>query len=190
MNIVTAPFKAIGRLFSGGEKIEEPKVDPVTFAAGSSILSPAMEDHLLRVADFLRRSPFVNLAMTSAPSWADVEELKGEPVTGACVSSRRSVAWTMRPPSPGITGSVSPRSLARRPWSSKLALLREREPMPDALLADLARRRVETTRRRLLEAEGISAARLTGEEASSGSTAPTPAATGEGRVELGIVAGE
>ena len=72
----------------------------------------------------------------------------------------------------------------------QLALLREREPMPDALLADLARRRVETTRRRLLEAEGISAARLTGEEASSGSTAPTPAATGEGRVELGIVAGE
>src|SRR6185295_16915223 len=58
VNVVAAPFKALGRLFSGGgeEKVEEPRVDPVTFPAGSAVLSPAMEDHLLRVADFLRRS--------------------------------------------------------------------------------------------------------------------------------------
>ena len=79
VNVVTAPFKAIGRLFSGGgggETVEEPKVDAVTFAAGSAVLSPAMEDHLLRVADFLRGSPFVNLTLTSAPSRADADAIR------------------------------------------------------------------------------------------------------------------
>src|SRR5262249_30643045 len=83
-NVVTAPFKAIGRLFSRGEKsdqIEEPKVDPVTFAAGSAVLSPAMEEHLLRVADFLRRAPFVNLGLASVSNPADVDALAEEAVT-------------------------------------------------------------------------------------------------------------
>ncbi len=80
VNIVTAPFKAIGRLFSSSEKVEEPTVDPVTFAAGSAVLSPTMEEHLLRVADFLRRSPFVSLSMTSVPAGADVDALKDQAV--------------------------------------------------------------------------------------------------------------
>jgi hypothetical protein len=76
-----------------------------------------------------------------------------------------------------------------------MALLREREPAPDALLADLRRRRVETTRERLVTAEGIPAARLTGGEeilaaAGPASAAPPPEAAAEGRVELAIVAGE
>src|SRR5262249_20721666 len=78
VNVVAAPFKAIGRLFSGGETVEEPKVDPVTFAAGSSVLSPAMEDHLVRVADFLRATPFVNLSLKAMPSGADVDALRNE----------------------------------------------------------------------------------------------------------------
>jgi hypothetical protein len=68
----------------------------------------------------------------------------------------------------------------------QVALLREREPAPDTLLADLGRRRVEATRERLLEAEGIPEARLTAPEGL-----PVPSeATGEGRVEFAIVAGE
>ena len=43
----------------------------------------------------------------------------------------------------------------------QIALLREREPPPDSLLADLGRRRVDATRERLVTVEGIPAARLT-----------------------------
>ena len=73
-----------------------------------------------------------------------------------------------------------------------MARLREREPPPDAQLADLGRRRVEATRERLLTAEGIPAARLTlGENPPpAASQATPPEAAGEGRVEFAIVAGE
>ena len=73
---------------------------------------------------------------------------------------------------------------------AQLALVREREPVPEGLLVDLARRRVETARRRLLDAAGVSAARLPVDEAMPGSTTPMSATAGEGRVEFGIVAGE
>jgi hypothetical protein len=49
---------------------------PVTFAAGSAVLAPDMEEHLLRVADVLRRSPFVNLTLTPAAGLADMEALR------------------------------------------------------------------------------------------------------------------
>src|SRR4029079_9227203 len=82
VNVVTAPFKALGRLFSGGgDKVEEPKVDPVTFPAGSAVLSPAMEDHLLRGADFLRRPPFVTLALSTTPSPIDADAHRSEAVS-------------------------------------------------------------------------------------------------------------
>ena len=56
VNIVTAPFKTIGRLFAGGEKssgdeLEEPKVGPVTFAAGSAVLSARRAQPTARGSD-------------------------------------------------------------------------------------------------------------------------------------------
>ena len=49
INILKAPFRAIGGLFTSGDKIDELKVDPVTFAAGSAVLSPEMERQTVRV---------------------------------------------------------------------------------------------------------------------------------------------
>jgi hypothetical protein len=76
----------------------------------------------------------------------------------------------------------------------QVALLREREPPPDSLLADLGRRCVDATRQRLVTVEGIPAARLTaGDTAgapSPGPPAPGPKATGEGRVEFAVGVGE
>ena len=53
VNVLKAPFRAIGGLFtSGDDKIEEIKVDPVVFAAGSAVLSPELERQTVRVARF------------------------------------------------------------------------------------------------------------------------------------------
>jgi hypothetical protein len=203
VNVVTAPFKAIGRLFSrdGGDKVEvpkveEPKVEPVTFAAGSSVLSPGMEDHLLRVADVLRRSPFVNLALTAVVTPADADALRSEAVAARLRDFQKEHG--LDDPSAALAEYYKAR-LPDIPLPAtaeeQMALLREREPAPDALLADLRRRRVEATRERLVTAEGIPAARLTGGEeipaaAGPASAAPPPEAAAEGRVEFAIVAGE
>ena len=182
-NVVTAPFKAIGRLFSRAiEKVEEPKVDPVTFAAGSSVLSPAMEDHLIRVADVLRRAPFVNLALRRCPAGADADALKSEAVEArlhefmkeqGLEDSTAALAayYTARLPDVPLPATVE----------EQRALLREREPAPPALLADLGRRRVEATRERLVTAEGIPAARLTvDQEVPAGLSTPASAAAAAG----------
>jgi Domain of Unknown Function (DUF748) len=80
-NLVQRPLRSIGRLIQRGDASEVPEVDPVTFAAGSAVLAPDMEEHLLRVADVLRRSPFVNLTLTPATGLADVEALRARAPT-------------------------------------------------------------------------------------------------------------
>ncbi len=70
---------------------------------------------------------------------------------------------------------------ANRP--EQLALLREREPVPAAPLADLLKRRLDGVRDRLVKVEGIPAERLVPVEAP----APGKEATGEGRVEFNIL---
>ena len=193
-NVVAAPFKAIGRLFSGSEKLEEPKVDPVTFAAGSAVLSPAMEDHLLRVADFLRGSPFVNLALSPVPSRGDVDALRREEVAARLrefqkergledATAALAEYYKERVPDVPLPATVD----------EQVALLSEREPVPGARVADLGRRRLQAARERLLTVEGIPEARLKVAEATATArpgSSPPPAAAEEGRVEFAIVAGE
>jgi uncharacterized protein involved in outer membrane biogenesis len=186
VNIATAPFKAIGSLLAKGETLEQPRVDPVTFAAGSSVVSPAMEEHLLRVADFLRRTPFVDLTVTAKPSRADLEALKDQAVTARIREFQKerglkedaaALAQYYEEHLPGV--SLPPTV------EEQLALLREREPAPEALVTELSRRRLDATRERLLTGEGIPAARLIVDEAAPAAPAD---AGGEGRVEFGIAA--
>ena len=160
-DLVRAPFRAIGRAVRGGDTIEEPTVDPVTFAAGSSVIAPDMEKHLLRVADVLRRSPFVNLALAPALAPADVEALQARALAARVRAFQDERGW---PDGPGILvayftarfpGEEPPETV-----EAQLALLRAREPAPDALLVELARRHVDVTRERLVSVEGIPAERL------------------------------
>jgi Domain of Unknown Function (DUF748) len=186
VNIATAPFKAIGSLFSKGETLEEPRVDPVTFAAGSSVVSPAMEEHLVRVADFLRQAPFVDLTVTSKPSRDDAEALKGEAVTGRLREFQKERGLD---DDAAVLAKYYEEKLPDVPLpptvEEQLAVLREREPVPDTLVTELSKRRLEATRERLLAVEGIPAARLIVDEAAPS----TPAeGSGEGRVEFGIAA--
>jgi hypothetical protein len=186
-NIVAAPFRAIGRLFSSGEKMEEPKVDAVTFAAGSAVLSPDMEEHLLRVADFLRRSPFVNLALAATANGADAEALKADAVAEHLRDFQKERALK---DGPAAVAAYFKERLPDVPLPAtgeeQLARLREGEPLPEALLADLARRRIEVTRERLVTAEGIPPERLTTAEPKAAAPAP---ADGSGRVEFAVIAG-
>jgi hypothetical protein len=181
VNLVTAPFKALGGLFSQEEKLEEPRLGPVTFEAGSAALTPPMEEHLLRVGDFLRRSPFVSLALQPVTGAADVEALKGEAATARLQAFQRergltdaaaalAVYYRERLPDVPLPETVE----------EQRARLREREPVPTAALAELQRQRLEATRGRLEGTEGIPPERLTAGESPAGSEGP-------GRIEFTLV---
>lgn len=188
-NLVRAPLRTIGRLFQGeNNTIEAPEVDPVTFAAGSSVIAPDMEKHLLRVADFLRRSPFVNLALAPAAAAADIETLRANALAARL---RAFQAERDLPAGPGVVAAYFAERFPQVPppatVEEQLGLLREREPAPDALLGELGRRRVDAARERLVAVEGIPAERLE-VHAPRPDPAPLPP-DAAGRVELTVVAG-
>lgn len=177
VNILKAPFRAIGGLFTSGDKIEEIKVDPVTFAAGSAALSPDMERQTVRVADFLRRSPYVTLSLTSITSPGDEEALKERAVVARLDKFQKEqgladqAAALRRYYQVAVKDALLPRTV-----EEQLLLLRKREPVPSAALADLKRQRLQVTRDRLANVEGIPAKRLL-EAPEGGAPAPGTAAS-------------
>ncbi|HET7875809.1 MAG TPA: DUF748 domain-containing protein [Methylomirabilota bacterium] len=185
VNVLAAPFRLIGGLFtSSDDKVDDLKVEPVTFAAGSAAIAPAMEEHLLRVADFLRRTPFVDLGMRPVASATDLEALKAQEVAARLQRFQREAGaadlaaalrlyYQQRVPDATIPKTVD----------EQVALLRQREPVPAGPLAELLRRRLEATRDRLTKAEGIPAERLVAAAPPAAAAASTD---GAGRVEFDI----
>jgi hypothetical protein len=200
INILKAPFRAIGGLFTSGDKIDEIRVDPVVFAAGSAVLSPELERQTVRVGDFLRRAPYVGLTLNSVTSPADVEVLKERAVAARLEKFQKE------------QGIADPSNALRRYYQvmvkdaqlpmtveEQLLLLRKREPVPTGPLAELRQRRLDVTRERLAKVEGIPEARLqvVSESAAGAAAAAPPPAAGApapapetpsagGRVEFGI----
>jgi hypothetical protein len=177
VNVLKAPFRAIGGLFTSGDKIDELKVDPVTFAAGSVVLSPEMERQTVRVGDFLRRAPYVGLTLTSVTSPEDEETLKERAVAARLEKFQKD------------QGIGDPATALRRYYQvavkdaqlpktvdDQLLLLRKREPVPTAALAELKRRRLEVTRERLAKVEGIPEARLVSAPEGAAPATPGPPA--------------
>ncbi|HZP38606.1 MAG TPA: DUF748 domain-containing protein [Methylomirabilota bacterium] len=177
VNLLKAPFRAIGGLFTSGDKIEELKVDPLTFAAGSAVLSPEMERQAVRVADFLRRSPYVTLSLTSITTPADEEALKERAVAARLEKFQKEQGIADLPTALRRYYQVTVKdALLPRTVEEQLLLLRRREPVPTAALAQLKRERLEATRNRLANVEGIPAKRLLeapeGAAAAPGTAAP------------------
>ena len=186
VNIAAAPFRAIGKLFTSGEgKVEALSVEPVTFPAGTDTIAPAMEQHLTKVADFLRRAPAIRLALTPGAGPADLEALKGQELTARLQARQReaklpdfaaAVAAEFKVRFPSVPGSPAP------PPDEQLARLREAEVVPEGKVVELLARRVTVVREGLVKDQGIPEARLPAAEAS---VAAPPA--GVGRVEFQIV---
>ena len=182
VNIVAAPFRAIGRLFTGKDNtIESVGVNPVTFAAGSDVVSPEMARHLTAVADFLRRTPGVRLTLAPVPGAGDAETLRGQELTARLQERQRAKGL------PDFAAAVASEFAERFPGvkppapDEQLARLRAEESLPDGRVAELLTRRASVVRDDLLRAEGIPEARLLAADAAA-----PPAAAGEGRVEFRI----
>src|SRR6266850_2565306 len=182
VNVLKAPFRAIGGLFtSGDDKIEEIKVDPLVFAAGSSVLGPELERQAVRVADFMRRSPYVSLTLSSVTSPADVETLKERAVAARLQKFQQEQGIPDQATALRRYYQVIVKD-AQLPISieDQLLLLRRREPEPTAPLAELRQRRLDVARERLTKVEGIPEPRVQAEAAGGGAaaTTATPAPAG------------
>jgi uncharacterized protein involved in outer membrane biogenesis len=184
VNIVSAPFRSIGSLVkgSGGETGDQLKVNAVTFAAGSAEVAPEMEQHLTKVADFLRGAPQIKLGMAPVAAPRDLESLRVQEVTLRIqrLQAERGL--------PDFAAAVAvafkeqlPDVMPPKTVEEQLAALKEREPAPDARMQELQARRLDAVRATLSSAQGIPADRLV-----PGSARAAADAAAEGRVELTI----
>ncbi|HEV8471587.1 MAG TPA: DUF748 domain-containing protein [Methylomirabilota bacterium] len=182
VNVVAAPFRAIGRLFTSGDnKIERLAVEPVVFEPGAATLTPAMDKHLLRVADFLKGAPGVTLGLLPVATGRDAESLRAQELTARLQSLQRERKL------PDYAAAVAAEFRARFPdvktlptTDEQVTKLSEREPLSDTRVAELRARRLQVVQDALVGADGVPAARLT---AVPG---PETVEAGEGRVDFRI----
>src|SRR5437016_2789222 len=179
-NVLASPFRLIGSLFSSEEKMEEPKVNPVTFAAGSAVLAPAAGQQLLRVADFMRQTPYVSLTLNPVVAPADLDTLKAEAVAAKVqqFAKERGISEQVMAIRGYFAVRLPSEKLPPTP-DDQLKLLRDREPVPEPKVKELVEARLAATRERIVKTEGIQEKRLPVGETKR-------ATTGEGRGEFAI----
>jgi len=183
VNIVSAPFRAIGRIGKGsGDTVNDLNIDAVTFAPGSADVAPPMEQHLTKVADFLRGAPNIKLAMAPVGAPRDLESLRAQEVTLRIQRLQQERGL------PDFAAAVAvafkekfPDVAPPKTEEAQLAMLKDREPAPDARMQELQARRLEAVRATLSSAQGIPADRLV-----PGSARAANDADAEGRVELTV----
>jgi hypothetical protein len=125
------------------------------------VLSPELERQTVRVADFLRKAPFVGLTLSSVTSPADVEALKERAVNERIEQFQKEQGIADQPTALRRYFQTIVRD-AQLPVKieDQLLLLRRREPHPAARLEELRQRRLAATRERLAMVEGIQETRL------------------------------
>jgi uncharacterized protein DUF748 len=185
VKVLASPFRSIGRMFTGSDdKVEEVKVDPVVFAAGSSVIGPAMEGHLNRVAQFLRDTPAVSLSLSPVVTAKDFDRLRGQEVTARIQKMQRERGIADYPTAvniyylaQNIPGEVP------KTAEEQLKVLQEREQLPEERVKELLDRRVAATRERLVKTENVVPERLLPGEAHVAA-----ADAGDGRIDFAITA--
>jgi uncharacterized protein involved in outer membrane biogenesis len=183
--VLLSPFRAIGRLFGGGDdSVDKLEVNPVTFPPGSAVIAPSLEAQITRLADFLRRSPQIKLGLSPVLTTDDVNRLKEQEVSARLEAFRREERL------PDLAAALRvyyqqrvPDAVLPKTVEEQVALLVRREPVPERALAELAARRVAAVSEDLVKTRGIDSTRLVAR-----SVPPAAGLTsGEGRVDLTIV---
>jgi uncharacterized protein DUF748 len=181
VNVAAAPFRAIGKLFSRGE--QEPEqfhVEPITFEPGAATLGADAQRQLQRVADFLRASPAVKLAMAPVVTESDVARLRRDAVLNRIegVQQARQIPTFAAAASAIFKEAYPDRAVPESP-DDAVAALAEREPVPDEAVKRLASSRVEAARQTLVDSAGIERQRLAEHDATASVNG-----SGDGRVEF------
>jgi uncharacterized protein DUF748 len=163
VNVAAAPFRAIGKLFRGNDEAqaEQFQVDPVAFEAGSADVTPDAQRQLERVADFLRSSPYVKIAIEPVASADDILSLKTqETVVRIQTVQREEKLPDFASAAAAVFRQAYPQAPVPKSPEEITAALREAQPMPDELVRRLGGRRGDAVRRALVDEAGLEATRL------------------------------
>ena len=66
------------------------EIDPVAFAPGSAVIAPSTEAQLIKLAEFLRRSPNIKLTLAPVVTAADIASLKEQEVAARVEALRQA----------------------------------------------------------------------------------------------------
>jgi hypothetical protein len=146
------------------------------------VLTPTMEQHLLRVADFMRKTPYVTLTMHPVVVSADLEAVKSAEV--AAKLQQFAKQKDISDPPKILAAYFKDKLPDEKPPSTveeQLKLLRAREPVPEAKVKEMEDQRVAATKERLVKREGIQDKRLIAGEPSK-----PPSDAKEGMVEFTV----
>jgi hypothetical protein len=184
VKIVTAPFRAIGKIFQKGDTVEAVAVDPVVFEPGSASLTPELQKQLQRVADFMRAAPQVKLALRPVVSERDLAALRAGAATARIQRVQRDEKLAgLDAAAARVFKAEFPDKPAPKTTEEMVAALAERETVADEDRAALISRRVDVVKKALAEETGIELDRLqTAAPAATAAAAPT----GEGRIEFDL----
>jgi hypothetical protein len=141
-----------------------------------------MEQHLTKVADFLRGAPNIKLAMAPVGAPRDLESLRAQEVTLRI--QRLQQERGLRDFAAAVAVAFKekfPDATPPKTEEEQLAMLKDREPAPDGRMQELQARRVEAVRTTLSSAQGIPEDRLV-----PGSARAATEVDAEGRVELTV----
>jgi uncharacterized protein involved in outer membrane biogenesis len=181
VNVVVAPFKAIGKLFTKDDKIESIAIDPVPFAPAGAVIGPAVERQLTGVADFLRKAPFIKVALAPVATTADLDRLRAQALGARLqqLQAERGLRDYSEVVGVAFRAEFPDQPPEPETDEQRLAMLAEREPLPEGAVEELLRRRVEAVRENLVKTEGIQPERvLVGEPVGQVQE------SGDGRVEF------
>jgi uncharacterized protein involved in outer membrane biogenesis len=182
VNILAAPFKLIGRMFTSGDKITGFAIDPVAFEPGSAAVGESADGRLKQIGDFMRNSPAIRVSLAPVLSDSDILALKTQEVTARLQRIQREERYANLPQAAGtLFRKRFPDRQVPEKVEDMVAAFRDVEPVPTEAAQRLSARRVEAVRERLTST-GTDAKRLE----AAGKAAATDA-KGEGRVEFSIV---
>lgn len=161
INVVTAPFRLIGRLFEKEGRVEEIEVNPLQFEHGTTTLSRQGEQQIQHLAEFLREFPYVRLVMTPVVSEADLKSLKTRQVIGRIQQVKREQRL---PDLSAAARRLFKQRFPNRPvpaaLGETLASLVDVESVPEREAKRLAAKRVDAVRDWLGETAGVAPDRL------------------------------
>ncbi len=182
VNILAAPFRAIGRLFTSSDDKIAFSIDPVRFEPGSAAISDAMDEQIKKLSDFLRNSPYVRLSLSSVLGESDFNALKTQEMTARIQAYQRE--QNIKELGPAVQRYFRQKfPTIKQPDTVEgiIAILRDVEPRPEGQAEKMAVRRMELVRERL-SAAGTDSKRL---EAAAKN--PPPDTKADGRIEFSIV---
>jgi hypothetical protein len=186
--VATGPFRAVGSLFAGDQDTGtdarvELRVEPLVFPPGRGLVTPEGVQHVQRVADALRASPQVKLALRPVVTEDDASTTQIQEVTVRIQrvqreenlrSFARAARVVFRRERPGEPVPKTPEEI--------VAMLAKASGSVQAALQRLTERRVRSTQRALVEGAGLDPGRIIVKDGP-----PIPVAEGEGRIEFELV---